>query len=92
MVGATPSASGVEPFTTFRENGRENAPMVQERDAFAAVLQALGHDEQARAHLNQTYTDIIVWTTTETTASRDTCRRPRRRPAESHAGNSCWLP
>lgn len=60
MVGATPSFRGVEPFTTFRENGRENAPLAQERDAFAAMLQALGRDEQSKAHLNQTYTDIIV--------------------------------
>ncbi|MGD9902107.1 MAG: DUF3500 domain-containing protein [Vicinamibacterales bacterium] len=60
LVGATPSFRGVEPFTTFRENGRENAPMAQEQSAFAAMLAAFGAAEQAQARLPQTYTDIIV--------------------------------
>jgi hypothetical protein len=60
MIGATPSFRGVEPFITFPENGRENAPMAQERAAFAAMLQGLSGAEQAKAKLAQTYTDIIV--------------------------------
>lgn len=60
MVGATPSFRGVEPFTPFRENGRDNAPMAQEQAAFAAMFAALSTDEQATAKLPQTYTDIIV--------------------------------
>lgn len=60
MVGATPSFRGVEPFTPFRENGRDNAPMAQEQAAFAAMLGALSSAEQAKAKLSQTFTDIIV--------------------------------
>jgi Protein of unknown function (DUF3500) len=60
LVGATPSFRGVEPFGTFTENGRENQPLNQERDAFAAMLNALNDGEKNRARLSQTYTDIIV--------------------------------
>jgi Protein of unknown function (DUF3500) len=60
LIGATPSFRGVEPFTTFREHGRDNAPMAQEQAAFAAVLGRLTAAEQATAKLGQTYTDIIV--------------------------------
>jgi hypothetical protein len=60
MIGATPSFRGVEPFYTFRQNGRENAPMAQEHAAFAAMLGGLSGDEQTRARLNQTYTNIIA--------------------------------
>jgi Protein of unknown function (DUF3500) len=60
LIGATPSFRGVEPFTRFTENGRENAPMVQERDAFAAMLGGLSAPEQAKARLSQTFTDLIV--------------------------------
>jgi hypothetical protein len=60
MVGATPSFRGVEPFTTFRENGRENAPMAQEQAAFAGMFAGLTEAERTRAKLPQTYTDIVV--------------------------------
>lgn len=60
LVGATPSFRGVEPFTRFTENGRDNAPMAEERDAFAAMLGALTPEQQATAKLSQTFTDLIV--------------------------------
>jgi hypothetical protein len=60
FVGGTPSFRGVEPFTRFTQNGRDNAPMAQEQQAFAAMLAALSADERARATLSQTFTDIIV--------------------------------
>jgi hypothetical protein len=60
LIGATPSFRGVEPFTEFRENGRSNAPMAQEHAAFAAMLGGLSADEQSKARLSQTFTDIIV--------------------------------
>ncbi len=60
LAGATPSFRGVEPFTTFTQHGRENAPMAQEHAAFAAALMSLSPEEQARARLSQTFTDIIV--------------------------------
>ncbi len=60
LVGATPSFRGVEPFTSFQQNGRDNAPMIQEQAAFAAMLNALSPDELAKAKLGQTYTNIVL--------------------------------
>ncbi|HEY0460993.1 MAG TPA: DUF3500 domain-containing protein [Pyrinomonadaceae bacterium] len=60
IIGATPSFRGVEPFGTFTQNGRENQPLNQERDAFAAMLNALDENEKNKAKLSQTFTDIIV--------------------------------
>ena len=59
-VGASPSFRGVEPFTTFNQNGRGNAPLAQEQAAFAAMLAALSPQEQAKAQLSQSYTNIIA--------------------------------
>jgi hypothetical protein len=60
LVGATPSFRGVEPFTSFDQNGRSNAPLVQEQAAFAAMLEGLSEDERKMAKLSQTYTNIIA--------------------------------
>lgn len=60
MIGATPSFRGVEPFTAFRENGRDNAPMLQEQAAFAAMLGSLTAAHLEQAKLPQTYTDLVV--------------------------------
>ena len=60
MIGATPSFRGVEPFTPFMMNGRENAPMVQEQAALATALGALSEAEATKATLTGTYTNIIA--------------------------------
>jgi hypothetical protein len=60
LTGATPSFRGVEPFTTFTQNGRENAPMAQEQAAFAAVLTSLTPDQAAKAGLADSYPNIIA--------------------------------
>ena len=60
LVGATPSFRGVEPFVPFTQNGRENAPMLQEQAAFAALFAALTPEELALAKLSATYTNIIA--------------------------------
>lgn len=60
LIGATPSFRGVEPFTPFAQNGRDNAPMLQEQAAFAAMFAALSADELARATLADSYTNIIA--------------------------------
>lgn len=60
MIGGTPSFRGVEPFTTFKENGRDNAPLSEDRAAFAAMIGGLSEAEQSKARLSQTFTDIIV--------------------------------
>ena len=60
MIGATPSFRGVEPFVPFTQNGRDNAPMVQEQAAFAAMLAALTPEERVRATLAGSYTDLVA--------------------------------
>jgi Protein of unknown function (DUF3500) len=60
LVGATPSFRGVEPFTPFTMNNRENIPMIQERDALAAMLKSLSADEQTSAKIKGTFTDILA--------------------------------
>ena len=60
LAGATPSFRGIEPFPSFEMNGRENVPLLQERDAFAALLQSLSAEQQESAMLEGTYRDIIA--------------------------------
>jgi hypothetical protein len=60
LTGATPSFRGVEPFTPFQQNGRANAPMLQEQAAFAAMLTALSPAELAEARLPGARSNIIV--------------------------------
>jgi Protein of unknown function (DUF3500) len=60
LVGATPSFRGVEPFTPFTMNNRENIPMVQERDALAAMLASLSAEQQTSAKIKGTFTDILA--------------------------------
>jgi Protein of unknown function (DUF3500) len=60
LIGATSSFRGVEPFGSFTQNGRENNPMQQEQETFAAMLGSLDENEQKTAKLGQTFTDIIA--------------------------------
>ncbi|MGL4404296.1 MAG: DUF3500 domain-containing protein, partial [Notoacmeibacter sp.] len=60
LVGATPSFRGIEPFPPFEMNGRENKPLVQERDAFAAMLSSLTVEQQASAKIDGTYSDVLA--------------------------------
>lgn len=60
IAGATPSFRGIEPFPSFDMNGRENAPLLQERDAFAALLSSLSDSQQTKALLEGTYRDILA--------------------------------
>lgn len=60
LIGATPSFRGVEPFVPFTQNGRENAPMLQEQAAFAALFAALTPEELASAKLSASFTDIVA--------------------------------
>ncbi|MDO6461957.1 DUF3500 domain-containing protein [Granulosicoccaceae sp. 1_MG-2023] len=60
LAGATPSFRGVEPFPYFEMNGRVNAPLTQERDAFAALLSSLPDEQRAVAELQGTYRDILA--------------------------------
>jgi hypothetical protein len=60
LIGATPSFRGVEPFVPFTQNGRQNAPMVQEQAAFAAAFATLSPAELTQATLAGTFTDILA--------------------------------
>ncbi|WP_299403451.1 DUF3500 domain-containing protein [Acaryochloris sp. IP29b_bin.148] len=60
LVGATPSFRGIEPFPRFLMNGRENMPLMQEREAFAALLRSLSAEQQEAARLDGTYRDILA--------------------------------
>ncbi|SOH94208.1 Protein of unknown function [Monaibacterium marinum] len=60
LSGATPSFRGIEPFPRFLMNGRENMPLMQEREAFTALLRSLSDDQQSAALLEGTYRDIIA--------------------------------
>ncbi|MGL4489157.1 MAG: DUF3500 domain-containing protein [Rhizobiaceae bacterium] len=60
LVGATPSFRGIEPFPSVEMNGRENRPLTQERDAFAAMLSSLSADQQANAKIKGTFTDVVA--------------------------------
>ena len=60
IAGATPSFRGIEPFPSFEMNDRENVPLLQERDAFAALLSSLTEEQQARATIEGTYRDILA--------------------------------
>jgi len=60
LVGATPSFRGIEPFPSFEMNGRNNVPLLQERDAFAALLNSLTTEQQTSATLEGTYRDILA--------------------------------
>lgn len=60
LIGATPSFRGVEPFPAFEMNGRTNIPMLQERDAFAALLQSLTEAQLSEARLEGTYREILA--------------------------------
>lgn len=60
LIGASPSFRGVEPFETFTQNGRENQPMKQEQEAFAAMLNSFDENEKKTAKTDKTFSDIIV--------------------------------
>ncbi|WP_386679311.1 DUF3500 domain-containing protein [Loktanella sp. R86503] len=60
LAGATPSFRGVEPFPRFEMNGRENMPLMQEREAFAALLRSLSDEQATAATLEGTYRDILA--------------------------------
>ncbi len=60
LAGATPSFRGVEPFAAFTWNGASNQPIVQEKDALAAMLAGLSSTELASAKLSSTFSDLVA--------------------------------
>lgn len=60
LAGATPSFRGIEPNGTFDYNGTTNQPMAAKEAAFAALLVGLTADQQAKAKLSKTYSDLLL--------------------------------
>ncbi len=60
LVSGTPSFRGIAPFPTFTMNDRDNIPLLQERDAFAAMLGSLSAEQQTAATIDGTFTDILA--------------------------------
>lgn len=57
LKGATPSFRAVEPFAAFGSNYQ---PILQERDALAAMFTGLSANELATAKLSSTFSDILL--------------------------------
>jgi len=60
MTGATPSFRAVEPFAAFQSGTNTYQPLLQERDALAAVLASLTSAQLTTAKLGTTYNDITL--------------------------------
>lgn len=60
LAGATPSFRAVEPFAAFTSGGNTYQPLVQDRDALAAMLNGLTTTQQTTARLSSTFSDILL--------------------------------
>jgi Protein of unknown function (DUF3500) len=60
ISGATPSFRGIEPFASFTIDGVSYQPLLQERDALAAMLSSLSSTELAAAKLSSTFGDLVL--------------------------------
>lgn len=60
LSGATPSFRAIEPFAAFQSGSVTYQPMVQERDALAAMLAGLSTSELAEAKTTTTFSDIVL--------------------------------
>jgi hypothetical protein len=60
LAGATPSFRGIEPNGTFDYNGSSNQPMAAKEAALAALLAGLTTEQQAKAKLGKTYSDLLL--------------------------------
>ena len=60
LVGATPSFRAVEPFASFTSGGATYQPIVQERDAFAAIYTGLTAGQRTSATLSGSFGDLVL--------------------------------
>lgn len=60
LTGATPSFRAVEPFAAFQSGSNTYQPILQERDALAAVLASMTSAQLTTAKLGTTYNDITL--------------------------------
>ncbi|HYZ86394.1 MAG TPA: DUF3500 domain-containing protein, partial [Bryobacteraceae bacterium] len=59
VVSSTPLFEGIEPLS-FTVNNTTYAPLMQERDALAAMLASLSTEQLASARLTQTFSDVTM--------------------------------
>lgn len=59
VVGTTPQFEALEPLS-FTSGGKTYSPLVQEREALAAMLASLSTNELALAKLSQTFSDTTM--------------------------------
>ncbi len=60
LVGATPSFRAVEPFASFTSGGSTYQPILQERDAFAAIYTSLTAAQRTSATLSGSFGDLVL--------------------------------
>ena len=60
LAGGTPSFRGVEPFASFTQNGGTYQPLIQEKDAFAAIYTSLTSTQKTSATLSTSLNDIVL--------------------------------
>ncbi len=60
FVGGTPSFRGVEPFASFTQNSGTYQPLIQEKDAFAAIYTGLTAAQKTSATLSTSFNDIVL--------------------------------
>jgi hypothetical protein len=60
FAGGTPSFRGVEPFASFTQNGGTYQPLIEEKNAFAALIGGLTSAQKATATISATLNDIVL--------------------------------
>jgi hypothetical protein len=60
FVGGTPSFRGVEPFASFTQDGGTYQPLIEEKNAFAAVIASLTSAQKTTATLSASLGDIVL--------------------------------
>ena len=60
LAGGTPSFRAVEPFAAFTQNGLTFQPLIEEKNAFAAIHSSLSSTQLTTATISGTFNDIVL--------------------------------
>ena len=60
LAGATPSFRGVEPFASFTINGNTYQPLIEEKNALAAIYGSLTAAQRISATLSSSFGDLVL--------------------------------
>lgn len=60
LAGGTPSFRGAEPFASFTQNGATFQPLIEEKNAFAAIYSSLSSTQRTAATASGTFNDIVL--------------------------------